>query len=67
MKIVLWTKPTERVNGFFVYFDELKVETDMYRPPFDGEELRDPEFVRQVWDNLGENGNGENGEGEGNN
>ena len=49
MKIVLWTRPTERVNGFFVYLDEIKVETDMYRDPFDGEELRDPEVVQELW------------------
>lgn len=48
-KIVLWTRPTERVNGFFVYLDEIKVETDMYRDPFDGEELRNPEFVQELW------------------
>jgi hypothetical protein len=49
MKIVLWTRPNERVNGFFVYFDEIKVETDMYRDPFDGEELRDPEYLQELW------------------
>ena len=49
VKIVLWTRPQERVNGFFVYFDEIKVETDMYRDPFDGEELRDPQYVEQLW------------------
>lgn len=48
-KIVLWTRPGERVNGFFVYFDEIKVETDMFREPFDGEDLRDPDFVQQLW------------------
>ncbi|MCG8480663.1 MAG: flagellar filament outer layer protein FlaA [Spirochaetales bacterium] len=48
-KIVLWTRPEERVNGFFVYLDEIKVETDMYRDPFDGEELRDPDSVRELW------------------
>jgi hypothetical protein len=49
MKIVLWTRPNERVNGFFVYLDEIKVETDMYRDPFDGEELRDPEYLQELW------------------
>lgn len=49
VKIVLWTRPTERVNGFYVYLDEIKVETDMYRDPFDGEDLRDPEFVQELW------------------
>lgn len=49
VKIVLWTRPRERVNGFFVYLDEIKVETDLYRDPFDGEDLRDPDFVRDMW------------------
>ncbi len=48
-KIVLWTRPEERVNGFFVYLDEIKVETDMYREPFDGEDLRNPDFVQELW------------------
>lgn len=51
-KIVIWTRPEERVNGFFVYFDEIKVETDLYRDPFDGEELRDPDFVQELWSNA---------------
>ncbi len=53
VKIVLWTRPEERVNGFFVYLDEIKVETDMYRDPFDGEDLRDPEFVQELWAESG--------------
>jgi hypothetical protein len=53
-KIVLWTRPQERVNGFFVYLDEIKVETDMYRDPFDGEELRDAEYVQELWANAPE-------------
>ena len=53
-KIVLWTRPEEKVNGFFVYLDEIKVETDLYREPFDGEELRNPEYVQELWANAGE-------------
>ena len=53
-KIVLWTRPSEKVNGFFVYLDEIKVETDMYREPFDGEDLRNPEYVQELWGNAGE-------------
>ena len=51
VKIVLWTRPDERVNGFFTYFDEIKVETDLYRDPFDCEALRDPEMVQELWAN----------------
>ncbi len=49
VKIVLWTRPQERVNGFFVYLDEIKVETDLYRDPFDGEDLRNPDLIQQLW------------------
>lgn len=49
VKIVLWTRPRERVNGFFVYLDEIKVETDLYRAPFDGEDLREPGYVQDLW------------------
>lgn len=54
VKIVMWTRPQERVNGFFIYLDEIKVETDMYRDPFDGERLRDAEYVRELWANAPE-------------
>jgi hypothetical protein len=49
VKIVLWTRPSERVTGFFVYFDEIKVETDMYRDPFDGEMLATETAVQELW------------------
>lgn len=49
VKLVLWTRPNERVNGFFVYLDEIKVETDMFRAPFDGEDLREADFVQELW------------------
>ena len=50
VKIVLWTRPGEKVDGFYVYFDEIKVETDMFQEPFDGELLADPERVQDLWD-----------------
>lgn len=49
VKLVLWTRPQERVNGFFVYLDEIQVQTDMFRQPFDGEDLREPDYVQQLW------------------
>lgn len=53
VKMVLWTRPTEQVNGFFVYIDEIKVETDIYRDPFDGEDLRTADSVQQLWEEGG--------------
>lgn len=52
-KFVLWTAPRERVDEFFVYFDELRVTTDTFEEPFDGEQLADPEYVEELWDQGG--------------
>ena len=52
VKIVLWTRPTEKVDGFFVYFDEIKVTTDVFQEPFDGEILANPEQVNELWSNA---------------
>ncbi len=49
VKFVLWTRPEERADEFFVYFDELRVMTDLFEERFDGEDLANPEFIRQVW------------------
>lgn len=49
VKIVMWTRPSERVSGFFLYLDEIKVETDLFRQPFDGELLADPAVVNELW------------------
>ena len=48
-KLVLWTRPEERVDEFYVYFDEIKVVTDVFRERFDGEELADPERIDELW------------------
>lgn len=49
VKLVLWTRPTEKVDGFYVYFDEIKVFTDIFESPFDGEGLADPNEVETLW------------------
>jgi hypothetical protein len=49
VKFVLWTSPRERVNEFFVYLDEVRVTTDTFDEPFDGERLADPDYVEQLW------------------
>ena len=55
VKLVLWTRPQERVDEFYIYFDEIKVVTDMFRRRFDGEELADPERIEELW--SGSSGN----------
>ncbi|TVR30785.1 MAG: flagellar filament outer layer protein FlaA [Spirochaetaceae bacterium] len=49
VKIVLWTRPTERVNEFYVYLDELRVVTNLAEDYWDGEQLGDPDAVEQLW------------------
>ncbi|MBN2353961.1 MAG: flagellar filament outer layer protein FlaA [Spirochaetales bacterium] len=48
-KIVIWTSADERVNDFYVYFDQLKVNTDTFISKFDGDELADPEEINKLW------------------
>ena len=49
VKIVLWTRPTERVSEFYVYLDELRVVTNLAEDYWDGEKLGDPDAVEQLW------------------
>ena len=49
VKIVLWTRPDEAVSGFHFYLDQIKVLTDVFETPFDGEGLADPDFVQETW------------------
>lgn len=49
VKVVLWTRPDEAVDGFHVYLDQIKVLTDTFETPFDGEGLTDPDFVQNTW------------------
>jgi len=53
-KIVLWTKPTERVHNCYVYIDQIKVLTDVFISRFDGDKLAQPERVQEIWESEGE-------------
>ncbi len=48
-KFVIWTPPTENVADFYVYFDHLKVLTDVFENPYDGEILASKDFVEETW------------------
>jgi hypothetical protein len=48
-KFVIWSRPHERVSGFYVYFDEMKVLTDIYEGRFDGDDLADLETTKEIW------------------
>ena len=45
----IWTTPMERVDNFYVYFNQMKVLTDIFESLFDGDELADPERVQEPW------------------
>jgi hypothetical protein len=48
-KLVLWTTPTEKVNDFYLYLDQLKVIADVFETPYDGDGLADVETLQEVW------------------
>ncbi len=48
-KFVVRTDPGEKVDNFFVYFDNLKVLSDMHSSPFDGRDLARPEVTNRIW------------------
>ncbi len=52
-KFVLWTRPQEKVDNFYVYLDQLKIMTDTYTTRFDGDELADKDYINQLWQNKG--------------
>ena len=49
VKFRIWTTPMERVDNFYVYFDQLKVLSDGFESLFDGDELADPKRVQELW------------------
>jgi len=49
VKFRIWTTPMERVDNFYIYFNQMKVLTDIFDPLFDGNDLADPDLVQQFW------------------
>ncbi len=49
IKILMWTRPEERVDGFQIFMDHITVLTDMHEDPFDGEILSEPEHLQELW------------------
>jgi hypothetical protein len=49
VKFRIWTKPSEPVNDFYIYFNYLKALTDVFEHRYDGEELADPQRVQELW------------------
>ncbi len=53
-KLVMWTKPQERVFNCYLYLDHIKVLTDVFVSRFDGDTLARPEKVQEIWESEGE-------------
>ncbi len=49
IKLVVWTKPVERVHNCYIYLDQLKVLTDVFVTRFDGDALAQPDRVNDIW------------------
>jgi hypothetical protein len=48
-KLVLWTRPNEKVDDYYVYFDQIKVLTDLFETRFDGDNLAEIDEVQKIW------------------
>ena len=52
VKFRIWTQPVERVGDFYIYFKQLKILTDMFESLFDGNNLADEDYVKELWGNA---------------
>jgi len=52
VKFRVWTAPLERVDDFYIYFNNFKVLTDNFVNFFDGDDLANPDWVRSIWNNT---------------
>jgi hypothetical protein len=39
----------ERVDNFYIYFNQFKILTDTFETYFDGNDLADPARVQELW------------------
>jgi len=53
-KFVLWTRPQEKVDDFYLYIDQIKVLTDLFEKRFDGDDLAEVDKVKEVWGSVKE-------------
>lgn len=49
VKVVVWTKPVEKVHNCYMYIDHIKVLTDVFVSRFDGDGLAQPDRVDEIW------------------
>jgi hypothetical protein len=50
VKFRIWTTPREAVGNFYIYLDQFKVLTDTFVTLYDGDELTDPDWIRENWE-----------------
>jgi len=50
VKLVIWTNPSEKVSGTYVYIDHIKYLTDIFARKYDGYNLGDKETVKNLWE-----------------
>ena len=49
VKFRIWTMPLERVDNFYIYFNQFKILTDTMEMFYDGDDLGDPDIVQELW------------------
>ncbi|WGK68317.1 flagellar filament outer layer protein FlaA [Candidatus Haliotispira prima] len=49
VKFVVRTDPYERVDDFYIYFDQMQVIVDVYSNFYDGKNLARPDHIANVW------------------
>jgi predicted RNA-binding protein len=49
LKFMVWTRPNERVSGFYIYLDQIKTLSDFFETRYDGDDLEDPESIQAIW------------------
>ena len=49
VKFVIRTNPYERVDNFYIYFDQMQVTMDAYSNFYDGKDLALPDRIKEVW------------------
>ncbi|GHV84871.1 hypothetical protein AGMMS50230_04790 [Spirochaetia bacterium] len=53
VKFRIWTTPREAVGNFYIYLDQFKVLTDTFESLYDGDDMTDPDWIRENWEGSG--------------
>ncbi len=47
--LVIWTRPSEKVDDFYFFVDQIKIVTDIFETRFDGDNLADIDSLNELW------------------